>query len=409
VDTIRIVTSLAVAASIVGTPAVAREWPETAGWRIMEDDPFACAMDTRAGAAPTLLLVLRNDGDFALSIRDALPELGKPETMRVNGHSYAFRSEGMDPAQRAQFLDDMAAGAALELLDQAGRVLSRVSLKGSSAAIAELRRCTEEVGGTVRTQLSTGAIDLEGDPDEPAPPPPAGQRARGNLARYFLNDDYPHSAIRENAEGVVRYRLTIDPGGRVARCAVTQTSGFPALDVKTCQIFLERARLEPARDARGEPVSDVIFSRIVWRFDPSAAGPTEVLAPPAPPPVPPAPPRTGPTPATPRAPLESLVSVEDYPVAALAAREEGLVEFRLDVGANGRTTGCTITRSSGSSVLDSTTCRLMRFRARFMPALDAAAQPRPDTVASAVRWELPASRRLPGAQSDSGAPLPPSD
>ncbi|MBA3525824.1 MAG: TonB family protein [Sphingomonas sp.] len=55
-------------------------------------------------------------------------------------------------------------------------------------------------------------------------------------------------------------------------------------------------------------------------------------------------------------------------MTALARREQGRVEFRLDVGENGRVTGCTITRSSGSRWLDSTTCRILRSRARYTPA-----------------------------------------
>ena len=63
---------------------------------------------------------------------------------------------------------------------------------------------------------------------------------------------------------------------------------------------------------------------------------------PAPPPGPPPPLPAIAEPPRARAPLQALVSVEDYPMSALARREEGRVEFRLDVGANGRVLGCTI-------------------------------------------------------------------
>lgn len=87
--------------------------------------------------------------------------------------------------------------------------------------------------------------------------------------------------------------------------------------------------------------------------------------------------------------LANLLSDEDYPASARAAREEGIVDFTLDVGPNGRVTGCTITRSSGSAVLDSTTCRLMRSRARFTPATDAAGAPVPDRIVGKIVWKLP--------------------
>lgn len=86
--------------------------------------------------------------------------------------------------------------------------------------------------------------------------------------------------------------------------------------------------------------------------------------------------------------LGGLLRNDDYPAAARAAREEGMVDFTLDVGANGRVTGCTITRSSGSAILDSTTCRLMRSRARFTPATDANGATVPDKLAGKIVWRL---------------------
>jgi TonB family protein len=94
-------------------------------------------------------------------------------------------------------------------------------------------------------------------------------------------------------------------------------------------------------------------------------------------------------PARAKANLASLFFDEDYPAAALAAREQGDVRFSLDVGPNGRVSGCTITRSSGSSALDDATCRVIRSRARFTPALDAAGATVADKVAGKIDWKLP--------------------
>jgi protein TonB len=87
--------------------------------------------------------------------------------------------------------------------------------------------------------------------------------------------------------------------------------------------------------------------------------------------------------------LAALVTQTDYPAAALTAREEGMVEFRLEVGPNGRVTGCAITRSSGSTSLDSATCRIMHSRARFTPAMDSNGQRTADSVAGKLAWKLP--------------------
>ena len=87
--------------------------------------------------------------------------------------------------------------------------------------------------------------------------------------------------------------------------------------------------------------------------------------------------------------LVALFSDEDYPAAAVRNREQGPVAFSLAVGADGRPTACSVTESSGSAILDSTTCRLLMMRARFEPARDARGRPTSDTVVGRIIWRLP--------------------
>jgi protein TonB len=94
-------------------------------------------------------------------------------------------------------------------------------------------------------------------------------------------------------------------------------------------------------------------------------------------------------PARARANLASYVSDEDYPANAARNEEQGTTRFRLVVGPDGKVKECTVTGSSGSSALDSTTCKLMRQRAKFTPAKNNRGELTSDTVASAIRWVLP--------------------
>ncbi len=115
------------------------------------------------------------------------------------------------------------------------------------------------------------------------------------------------------------------------------------------------------------------------------------MAPPAPPPPPPPPPR-GSYPvarATPVVPLHNLFSSDDYPAAALRAEEEGLAVFKMTIDKDGRVIGCDITSSSGSASLDSTTCRLIRARARFRPARNARGKKMADVVYGRILWRFP--------------------
>lgn len=108
------------------------------------------------------------------------------------------------------------------------------------------------------------------------------------------------------------------------------------------------------------------------------------VAPPAPPPPPP----VGPARARSRANLASYVTGDDYPAEAIRNDEEGLVAFRLWVGANGRVVGCDIEQSSEAESLDEATCRIMQHRARFTPARGYRGEPVVDTVSARIRWQL---------------------
>ena len=87
----------------------------------------------------------------------------------------------------------------------------------------------------------------------------------------------------------------------------------------------------------------------------------------------------------------AVITNDDYPSAAIRAEEQGVSLYRLDVGPNGRASGCTITGSSGSPALDSATCRLLRSRLRFRPARDAEGTAIADTFSGKIVWRMPDS------------------
>ena len=64
----------------------------------------------------------------------------------------------------------------------------------------------------------------------------------------------------------------------------------------------------------------------------------------------------------------------------------GRVGMVFTVGANGRVTSCTVTRSSGVPELDSLTCRLIQQRFRYRPSTDRYGRPIPDEVEGEHDW-----------------------
>jgi TonB family protein len=97
---------------------------------------------------------------------------------------------------------------------------------------------------------------------------------------------------------------------------------------------------------------------------------------------------SAPEPAQPAQTLPSLFSDADYPDSAIRNHEEGAVGFRLEVGADGRPEGCSVVSSSGSAILDSTTCRLLVERARFRPARDARGKATTDSFNGRIVWRM---------------------
>ncbi len=83
-----------------------------------------------------------------------------------------------------------------------------------------------------------------------------------------------------------------------------------------------------------------------------------------------------------------LFSEDDYPAAARRAREQGRVTYRIEIGPDGRVSGCAVRWSSGSPSLDAATCRIVSRRARFAPARDSEGRPVPDRRDGDVLWVL---------------------
>lgn len=230
-------------------------------------------------------------------------------------------------------------------------------------------------------------------------------RPRTPMASWFSRDDYPAAALRDRQEGVVQLNLDIDRSGRVTRCMVQDSSGSAALDVATCRILRSRGRFRPAVDRLGNPAAGRLSAGIAWhlRGPVTEAAPTgsatvvqagapNLSVPVAAPRLPAtrgAVPAAGPARAEPARPLQSLLQPDDYPAAALAARQEGRTAYRLAIGPDGRVTGCVVLVSSGSAALDSATCRIIRSRARFVPARDDAGRPASDDYFGEYVWRLP--------------------
>lgn len=114
--------------------------------------------------------------------------------------------------------------------------------------------------------------------------------------------------------------------------------------------------------------------------------PPAPVAAPAPPPPPPPSQARG---ATPRGQSGWARRIqENYPSRALREEIEGTVGVRVNINAEGRVSGCSVTNSSGSSILDEAACEGMQRYARFNPALDARGNPTTDTYSTSIQYRI---------------------
>ena len=106
-------------------------------------------------------------------------------------------------------------------------------------------------------------------------PPAEGPRAARLRSGRLGSDDYPAASIRAEEQGTVRAGFVVGTSGLVESCSVVRSSGFTRLDNATCMLLILRLRYDPAHDARGNPVEEVVQRTITWSL------PNEHALPPA--------------------------------------------------------------------------------------------------------------------------------
>ena len=99
-----------------------------------------------------------------------------------------------------------------------------------------------------------------------------GGLGRATPARFIrgaiYDSDYPRRAMEARQQGTVHLRFVVLPDGRVGNCTVTRSSGSRDLDTTTCRLIERRFRYEPARNAEGRRISQVIPGTHDWELAP---------------------------------------------------------------------------------------------------------------------------------------------
>lgn len=120
---------------------------------------------------------------------------------------------------------------------------------------------------TSSTGDGTGPLGPSGPQATTEPKPLFNSKApvpRGRPGDWVSPSDYPSQDLLEGNQGTVRFRLEVSAAGRVTKCTVTASSGFPRLDATACAKLSARARFDPASDENGAKVAGVFTSAVRW-------------------------------------------------------------------------------------------------------------------------------------------------
>jgi hypothetical protein len=83
-------------------------------------------------------------------------------------------------------------------------------------------------------------------------------------ANWISDNDYPKSAYSAGEQGRVTVVLSVDDAGEPQVCTVRASTAPASLAKLSCNLLIQRARFEPARDERGKPVAGEFVQGLQW-------------------------------------------------------------------------------------------------------------------------------------------------
>lgn len=89
----------------------------------------------------------------------------------------------------------------------------------------------------------------------------------GSPAKWLGTNDFPDKSVVQGHNGIVRFRLDVDPAGMPSGCRVLYRTNPDEFADLSCKLLLLRARFNPALDAAGKPVKSYYINTINWAVD----------------------------------------------------------------------------------------------------------------------------------------------
>jgi TonB family protein len=84
-------------------------------------------------------------------------------------------------------------------------------------------------------------------------------------ASWLSHNDYPADAVAMGQNGLVQFRLDVDPDGKISGCHVLAKTSPDVFADTTCRAVTRRAKLKPALAADGTPVRSIYVQKVRWQ------------------------------------------------------------------------------------------------------------------------------------------------
>jgi len=276
----RILAAAALVASSSATPALARDWPTTAGWDIFEGETYCGMVLEYDGKGDTVLSVAKRlDGDAVVIITNYGWSAKKDEVYDLRffvgdqgfsggksiGTGESYERKGFVTKFGADFFPAFTSGKSFKVY-KGETLVDSLSLVGSASASATVNRCVAHVRG-LRAAEEREKQRFAHIPDDPFADPkaaPVASSAKGDPTAWVSVDDYPPSSLRAQEEGTATVRYTVNAGGRIENCTVIRSSGSSVLDRATCAALTRRGRYSPALGTDGSPTASEHEFSYAW-------------------------------------------------------------------------------------------------------------------------------------------------
>ena len=90
--------------------------------------------------------------------------------------------------------------------------------------------------------------------------------------------DYPASSWAAGEQGRSSYSVAVNARGKPTACTIFESSGYAALDAKTCELVMERGVFHPMLDDDDNPIAGEYRGSHNWRrIEPLHAGSSNVI------------------------------------------------------------------------------------------------------------------------------------